>query len=210
MTQLLLPLTLPEIFSDDNFFVSECNKNAYETVMDKGSWKSHALYLYGESSSGKSHLAYIWAKVNSATIITANNVSPETINSNCVIEDIESSADERSIFHLFNHCRDIGARLLITSRISAYALPFTLPDITSRLRACQQVSINPPDDALLAAILRKQFADRQLLVDDEIISYITTRCERSPQKINELVDNIDKSALTQSRSITIPFVRLFL
>lgn len=210
MTQLSLSLTLPEIFSADNFFVSACNEAAYNTVLQPQNWTSHALYLHGDADSGKSHLAYIWAQKNNAVIIPANGISPENIHGNCVVEDIEKCTDERSLFHLFNHCKDIGTKLLITSNTPPSSLPFTLPDLTSRLRGCQFTSLDAPDDELIAAALRKQFSDRQLLVDEEIISYITARTERSMETIKELVEKIDNAAMSQSRNITIPFVKKIL
>ena len=41
------------------------------------------------------------------------------------------------------------------------------------------VTMTAPDDALLRAVLIKMFADRQLLVDENLIGYLTTHIERS-------------------------------
>jgi|CXWL01.1.fsa_nt_gi chromosomal replication initiation ATPase DnaA len=210
MPQLPLPLTFPEIFSADNFFVSECNKEAYETVLSTENWVGHTLYLHGEKLSGKSHLAYIFAQKNNAIIISAQEIKPETINSNCVVENAENCPDERALLHLFNHCKDIGVKLLMTSALLPNSLPFTLPDLTSRLRACQIATIHPPDDILIASVMRKQFSDRQLLVDDEVIYYIVSRMERTLANVKTLVEKLDTEALLQKKNITIPFVKQIL
>lgn len=175
--------------------------------MKSENWLGHAVYLYGDSGSGKSHLAYIWQAQNNATAISINDINPENVSGNCTIEDIENCRNERLLLHLFNHCRDIGVKLLITSRLPPSSLPFTLPDLTSRLRACQQATIKQPDDIIISAVLRKQFADRQLIVDEDVISYIVTRLERSLKNTSNLVEKLDKAALEQHRKITIPLIR---
>ena len=95
----------------------------------------------------------------------------------------------------------------MTSSLVPSTLTFTLPDLTSRLRGCQLATINPPDDVLIAAVMRKQFADRQLLIDDEVISYLTARTQRTLADVKTLVETLDKNALAEQRNITIPFVK---
>jgi len=209
MSQLPLPLTLPARFSADNFFVSECNTEAYEILLNKKNWQQHALYLYGEKGSGKSHLAHIWSQKEKALFIPSHNISPEKVNKNSVVEDIEFCSEEE-LLHLFNHCRDIGVKLLMTSSLLPVELPFRLPDLTSRLRACQITTINPPDDLVIANVMRKLFSDRQLLIDDEVINYISARVERTLENVKGMVDKIDGSALAQQKNITIPFVKKLL
>lgn len=211
MSQLPLQLMLPEVFSADNFFISSCNEEAYKAVMDLENWENnaqkHALYLYGEKGSGKSHLASIWKEKMGAVAIAADNINPSAIKTNCILEDIEKCRDEGALLHLFNHCKDIGVKLLITSSLPVVSLPFALPDLTSRLRGLQVASINPPDDTLIKGVMRKQFADRQLLVDDEVISYLVTHMERTLQNVKKLVEKLDSNSLSEHRKITVPFVR---
>lgn len=214
MSQLPLKLVLPEVYSADNFFISSCNEEAYKAVMEEKNWENnaqkHALYLYGEKGSGKSHLARIWQEKTGAEVISAHNIKPASIRGNCIVEDVEKCTDEVALLHLFNHCKDIDVKLLITSALPATSLPFALPDLTSRLRGLQIASINPPDDALIAGVMRKQFADRQLLVDDEVITYLVTHTERTLESVKLLVEKLDRNALSEKRRITVPFVRKIL
>lgn len=211
MSQLPLQLVLPEVFSADNFFISSCNEEAYKAVMEEKNWENnalkHALYLYGEKGSGKSHLASIWKEKFGAVMVDAYSIKPASIKTNCIIEDVEKCRDEEALLHLFNHCKDIGVKLLITSSLPVTGLPFALPDLTSRLRGLQIASINPPDDILIEGVMRKQFSDRQLLVDDEVISYLATHMERTLQNVKKLVEKLDSNALSEHRKITVPFVR---
>lgn len=192
MSQYALNITLPPVFSSDNFFVSSCNEEAHRWISAWPNWPAHALLLYGPAGSGKSHLAAIWAA---------------RAKGNMLVEDIERITDARQLLHLFNFTKENKASLLFTSAVPAAQLPFTLPDLTSRLLAIPAVAIGQPDDAVLAAAMRKQFADRQMKVDDDVIAYILPRMERSLAKAKDLVELLDREALAGKKSITIPFVK---
>lgn len=215
MSQYALSLSLPPVFSADNFFVSACNKEAWQWIQAWPDWPhgqgKHALLLHGPSGSGKSHLGHIWAARAHAITVNAENIEhaqPES--GNWLVEDIERLTLERPLLHLFNYVMEQGGSMLMTSLHPAANLPFTLPDLTSRLLALPSAQIEQPDDDVLAGAIRKQFIDRQMKVDDEVIDYLLPRMERSLAKAKELVALLDHKALAQSKSITIPFVRKIL
>ena len=68
------------------------------------------------------------------------------------------------------------------------------------------VEIGTPDDALIAAVLVKQFADRQLKVDSDAITFVQARMERSFDAVSELVEAADRLALSERRRITRPLL----
>ena len=70
-----------------------------------------------------------------------------------------------------------------------------------------EVTLNEPDDGLLAAIMVKLFADRQLSVSPEVIAYVITRIERTFDSARAIVGSLDREALSQRRPITIPLAR---
>ncbi|MBN2758922.1 MAG: chromosomal replication initiator DnaA, partial [Rhodobacteraceae bacterium] len=59
----------------------------------------------------------------------------------------------------------------------------------------------PPDDALLAAVLEKLFADRQVTIPDTLIPYLLPRMERSLAAAQALVARLDREALARGRPI---------
>ena len=69
------------------------------------------------------------------------------------------------------------------------------------------VVLRQPDDALLAAVLRKQFADRQLEVGQGVIRYLLRRGERSFAAAKRTVTLIDRAALQRKRQVTVALVR---
>jgi chromosomal replication initiation ATPase DnaA len=82
-----------------------------------------------------------------------------------------------------------------------------LPDLRSRLSALPVAAIGAPDDALLQALLLKLFADRQLRIGPEILTYLLPRMERSFLGVRALVERIDAAALALKRPVTIPLLR---
>lgn len=112
--------------------------------------------------------------------------------------------DDTELFHVINSVRQHGKTLLMTSRQWPAAWPVTLPDLRSRLKAVTVVETGEPDEGLLAQVLMKLFADRQLYMDDKLIGYIVNRMERSLDTAQTIVDRIDRLALSRGTRITRP------
>lgn len=206
--QGVLPLSLPTVYAADNFYVSACNRNAHAWIMRWPDWPGNALVLYGPSGSGKTHLGHIWALRAKAAIVNGRDgFLPETLHGDTLIEDIGDIRDPRMLLHAINYLREQKASLLLTSALPPKQLPFTLPDLTSRILAMPSISIEPPDDDAMAAAIRKQFSDRQLKVDDEAIAFLLPRLERSFAQIATTVEALDHEALAEQRNLTIPFIR---
>ncbi|MGI4880295.1 MAG: HdaA/DnaA family protein, partial [Janthinobacterium lividum] len=67
--------------------------------------------------------------------------------------------------------------------------------------------IHDPDDAVLAAVLAKSFADRGLRVASDVAAFIVARIDRSFVAISEIVAVLDALALASGREITVPLAR---
>ena len=82
-----------------------------------------------------------------------------------------------------------------------------LPDLRSRLAAAASVAIEAPDDALLAAVFGKLFADRQLRVPAGLIEYLVSRSERSLAAAGRVVEALDRAALVEQRALSTALAR---
>jgi chromosomal replication initiation ATPase DnaA len=208
--QLVLDLGLRAALGRDDFLVTPANEMAVAMVDSWPKWPSYGAVLAGPHGAGKTHLAEVWRQLSSAKVIASAHVTtqavPEIAASGAVlVEDIDVPIlQESALFHLLNHVRQNGGHVLLTA--SAWPLVgVKLPDLDSRLRALPVARILPPDDALLRGVLIKLFADRQIAVDEAMISYLVTRMPRSLDMARMLVSRIDAAALEQGVEVTRSF-----
>ncbi|HRD75518.1 MAG TPA: DnaA/Hda family protein [Hyphomicrobiaceae bacterium] len=206
--QLVLDLGHRPALGAEDFHVTASNETAIALVDRWPNWPGPAVYIQGPAKSGKTHLVNVWRHMSHAPVQAAEALDDTAIpllleQKALAVEDIDRGiASERSLFHLLNAARENNARLLLTGRRPTGEIEIALPDLRSRLRALPIAVIEPPDDALLAALLVKHFSDRQLLVDPPVIAYLTQRMERSAAAAAALVEAIDRRALATHRRVT--------
>jgi len=206
--QLAFALPHAESLTRDNFLEGPANAAGLALVDSWPEWPNRIMLLVGPEGSGKSHLAAIWAeeagaRSTTAHALTAAAVPGALVTGALVVEDLKSSDfDERAMFHLMNLAREDQASVLITARVPPSAFQFELRDLRSRLRAVPTVSLLPPDDQLFRALIVKFCADRQLAVDEAVVSYLTTRIERSYAAVRQAVELLDSEALRLGRPVT--------
>jgi chromosomal replication initiation ATPase DnaA len=206
--QLAFVLPHAESLTRDNFLEGPANEAGLALIDRWPEWPNRIMLLVGPEGSGKSHLAAIWAEQAGARSISAHALTATAVpgalaTGALVVEDLKSpDVDERALFHLMNLAREEEAFVLITARIPASALQFELRDLRSRLRAVPTVSLLPPDDQLFRALIVKFCADRQLAVDETVVSYLTTRIERSYAAVRQAVELLDTEALRLGRPVT--------
>jgi chromosomal replication initiation ATPase DnaA len=206
--QLAFALPHAESLTRDNFLEGPANEAGLTLVDSWPDWPNRIMLLVGPEGSGKSHLAAIWAEEAGARSTTAHALTAAAVpgalaTGALVVEDLESSdLDERALFHLMNLAREDEAYVLITARAPPSALSVELRDLRSRLRAVPVVSLLPPDDQLFRALIVKFCADRQMAVDETVVSYLTTRIERSFAAARQAVELLDTEALRLGRPVT--------
>jgi chromosomal replication initiation ATPase DnaA len=206
--QLAFALPHAESLTRDNFLEGPANEAGLALIDSWPDWPNRIMLLVGPEGSGKSHLAAIWAEDAGARSTAAHALAlddvPGTLATGAlVIEDLKPGRfDERAMFHLMNLARQDEAFVLMTTRLSPSAFEVELRDLRSRLRAVPTVSLLPPDDLLFRGLIVKFCADRQLSVDETVVSYLTSRIERSYAAARQAVDLLDSEALRLGRPVT--------
>ena len=206
--QLAFALPHAESLTRDNFLEGPANAAGLALVDSWPEWPNRIMLLVGPEGSGKSHLAAIWAEQAGARSTSAHALTPASVpaalaTGALVVEDLNpADIDERALFHLMNLTREDGAFVLITARVPPSAFPIELRDLRSRLRAVPTVSLLPPDDALFRALIVKFCADRQMAIDESVVSYLATRIERSYAAARRAVELLDSEALRLGRPVT--------
>ncbi len=205
--QLVFELPHRQALGLEDFLVSHSNNAAVALVDRWPHWPVGAAIISGPGGSGKSHLANVWRVKSNAAVVAARDLAVASVpelapHGALVVEDIAAIADEQALFHLLNLVREDRLAMLLTSDHAPGDLAVRLPDLISRLKALPFAAIEPPDDALLRAVLVKLFADRQLSVDPQVIAYLLLRMERSMQSARLVVAEVDRQALTMKRGVT--------
>lgn len=204
----------------DDFLVAPCNSEAVGWLDRWPDWPGPAIVVYGPGGCGKTHLGQVFLGLSGGVRITPEMLAandPPTVLADapaCLIENADlmvggdgGCGQEQALFHLYNWVREEGRHLMLTASTPPARWTFALPDLGSRLRAALAVEIGTPDDALITAVMVKQFADRQLAIDGDVVAFVQARMERSFSFIRQLVETTDKLAMAEHRAITVPLMR---
>jgi chromosomal replication initiation ATPase DnaA len=214
-SQLVLPLPQRAVLTREDFVVSPANAQAVAFFDSWPNWQVSAAAIYGPSGSGKSHLAAIWKAASGAAVVSASSLGGELAplcapGTAMIIEDIDTMPAtperDRALFVLLEHA-GFGAPILLTGKEPPAAWSTALPDLASRFSALLALPLWAPDDALLAGIARKLFADRQLAVPDAVISRMLQFLERSPAAVRDFVAQADAKALAEARPVNLALIR---
>ena len=204
--QLPLAFTHDPARGRDDLLVSGPLSAAVAIVDAWPAWPSPVVVLAGPVGSGKSHLANIWRERAGAADIhplPGSAAAAAAAAGPVIFEDADRRGfSDTELFHVINSVRENGHSLLMTSRLWPVSWPVTLPDLRSRLKAATVVEIGEPDEELLAQVMVKLFADRQLYIDDKLVGYIVNRMERSLGAAQDIVDRLDRLALARGTRIT--------
>jgi len=188
--QIALPLDWPADPRADEFLISESNRQAARLLEHPGGWPVMTAVLAGPRKSGRSLLARIFAGRTGGRIV-----------------DDADRCEEAALFHAWNRAQEERRPLVLVAEAAPPAWRVGLPDLRSRLSASPVARIDPPDDALIPQLYRRQFERRGLHVADEVTRWLAARTARSHIAVMRCVDVLDAEALGQRRRLTIALAR---
>jgi chromosomal replication initiation ATPase DnaA len=211
--QLAFDLPYREARGREDFFVSPANALALAAVEGWRGWPGGRLVLCGPPGSGKTHLVQVWqatlpapAAVVAGAALRAADLPALAACGAVAVEDAAAVAGdlaaETALFHLHNLLAQGGGHLLVTAATPPRDWGLTLPDLASRMQGAALARLEAPDDALLSAVLAKQFADRQIAISPALIPYLVARMDRSMAAARDLVARLDAAALARGQAVT--------
>lgn len=221
VTQLPLQLNLKEVYSFDNFYFSqiELKKALDELCQTK---ELPFLYLWGEPSSGKSHvlMAAVESLSKNALYLPladlVQSASPDVLQSVeqldllCIdeLDAVVGHADwQEALFHCFNRLQHSGCKLLIAANNNPATIELSLADLRSRMATALIVQLESLDDKDKQQALIIQAQNRGLELSDEVANYILRHHSRDMQVLMSFLQGLDKVSMAEKRRLTIPFVR---
>lgn len=194
----------------EDFLISTANETALALLDKPELWPNQRLVLTGPPASGKTHLVHAWAAQTGARLVDPKTLTAvdllEVTTAPIALDGADALAadagSEEALFHLCNLMMETRQPLLMTASAAPTAWPIKLPDLASRLQAAGHAALEPPDDALLAAVLMKQLAERQIDADPDLISYATARMDRSFAAARALAEAVNRAAYSERRKVT--------
>ena len=202
--QLPLPFPPRATYAAADFIAAPSNAAALAWLARPGDWPFGRLVLCGPSGSGKTHLLHLWCAQEQGILWSAQDVRgvPVLPASGPVAVDDADLADEEALFHLINAAQTARRALLLAGREAPSRWRTRLPDLASRLRASTAVAIGPAEDALLAPLLARLLADRQLDVPMALQAWLLIRLPRHPAALAEDVARLDRAALARGQGVS--------
>lgn len=184
------------------------------------------LYLSGPAGSGKSHLLMAACQAASEAGRTVQYLPLASIGGRAAairgvagsellaLDDLDVIAGDReaehALFDVYNQAKAEGLAMLFAAEAIPLQLGLGLPDLRSRLGACQQAVLRPLDDEERRTVLKKEAGGRGIELDDAVLDWLFARYARDLGALLDLLEQLDKASLAARRRITVPFLRGFL
>jgi len=213
MNQLTFKFPFSKKYYEQDFFVSKNNFSAFKLIESWPNWPGKWLNIFGDSGSGKTHLATILEKkINKVRIIDAMHVDNELIKNlnhfNClIIDNFKNNIEEKLFYSLLNQSKQLNNYLLVNSKTSVRHTSFKLIDLQSRINSFLFIGIDLPNDDLLKVIISKNLSDKQISINPKISEFIIKNVERSYEKMFKFLKELDELSLSTGKSININLIK---
>lgn len=215
MRQTSFDFPLLDNYLDDDFLIFAENSKAFKFVseFDKNNQNLPKIFaIFGDRASGKTHLAYIWQRKMGAEFLRIDNFDNIKISNQIeeghayIIENLEEIKNQKALFHIFNAIVEKNGFLLVTANSSLNHLKYHFDDVASRFKNIFSIEIKNPQIELTKMLLIKQFAIRQLFVEDKVIDYLAKNIDRNYGMIVQISKLLELYCFEQKQKITIPFI----
>ena len=190
MNQIALPFHWPVADKDEDFLISDANRDAFDHFKRWSLWPVMATLLTGPRKSGRSLLGRIFVRKTGGRLF----------------DDAEDH-EEEDLFHAWNEAQATRRPLLIVADAPPPRWDVKLPDLRSRLAATPQIAIAPPDDLLLGALVMKLLGDRGVAAPPELADFLVPRIERSYVGVLKVVDALERAVLSHHKRLTVPVAK---
>ena len=214
MSQLIFKFPFKTKYFKEDYYVSSSNFAAYKLIESWPKWPDKWVNIYGPKGCGKTHLSNILKKNNLIKILDANQISNDIIPNiqklDClIIENYNQNIEENLFYSVLNHLKQLDTYVVINSELSLKNMKFRLKDLISRTKNFVSLGIDLPTDELLRVIISKHFSEKQIDLGANVAEYIIKNIERSYEKIDNFIKEIDELSLSSGKSININLIKKY-
>ena len=205
--QMVLPFGVQPALGREHFIVAPCNEAAFRFIDAWPEWPARACAIYGPKGCGKSHLAHVWAERAHGVVVPAEDPDAVSVldrlgalDTPTIIDGLGEASEkrDRALMALFERPRGF---LLFTGSSPPAEWNTIIGDLRSRFDSLLAFPMWAVDETLLAGLLQKLFADRQLDIPQSLATRVLARLERTPEAIATFVARADVKALSEKRAI---------
>ena len=203
-------------------FVVGANAQACAALRGERPSAPPVVWVWGRAGTGKSHLlqaacAEAGERNAAAAYIDLALAPSSAMLDGCdvlelvCLDGLDAVAADpdwnAAIFRLHTLLQDGTGRLVVASGAPPASLPFTLPDLRSRLLAADVHQLAELDEAGQCEALRVRAAGRGLELSEEAALYLVHRLPRDLHSLFAVLDQLDEASLAAQRKLTVPFLR---
>ncbi len=181
-----------------------------------------ATWIHGAAGAGKSHLAqaavhaqqgfgFSCVLVDAAQALITRERKRLQASEFVVIDNVAAWIGDRlaeeALFQLYQNAVQHGGRLLLVDEVTPLQRTFLLPDLASRMRACQVFEVQALDEIGIRHLLQRRARDRGLKLSRQVLDYWLTRRNRSLAALLADLESLDVAAWQAQHRLTIPFLK---
>ena len=222
--QIALPLRLDHQYSFDNYFGPHADFviNRLQTLIS-GTGEIQ-LGLWGQSSSGKTHLLNASAAFARAQQVKLHLYDARDLRVHSAVEfpgfehgdvlaidNLDAIAGlldwEKCFYQIVNRCRHGELKLLYSLSGNPDLTEFELDDLRSRLQWGLLVQLPPNNDDDVRRILGYRARLLGFDLSSDVIAYLMTHHPRNLAAQMAILQTLDRASLARQRRITIPLVK---
>lgn len=216
--QLPLAVQLRESASFDSFYPGP-NAEAVAALQDLAG----PVLLYGPTASGRTHLLQASARRHAGSLPARYLPLAELTEAGTEVlqgiegagllclDDIDAVIADRSwclaLLRLIDGLRTRGTPFLISALAPPERMQIALPDLRTRLGACNRFGLRPLSDEDRQQLLAQRARARGLQMPEEVSRWLLNTQTRDTGSLIEALEKLDRAALSAKRRLTLPFVQ---
>ncbi len=220
MTQLSLPIKISTHMTFANYIEFANSQIVQLLKQELKNNTTNFIYLWGNSSSGKTHLLQA-----SALAAIDNNKKVAYLDFNKPIVDINlldminfdlicldnidnlNDKEQRELFELYNKVKLSTSKLIVSAKRPPKELEFSINDIKTRLSFALTFHLKNPNDEEKKIILEKKATAKGLIIKNNIYKYLLNNQNRDLKFLLKIIDKIDKKSIQEKKPITLNLLK---